>query len=476
MNYGRTMRRILCWVSIFYMTSAFNTVQYVYGAPPNSSRTQHLSFYFQNIDVRALLQLIAKNAGLNFIIGDAVKGNITLNLAHVTWQQALNVILKTNGLAARRIGNVMFISTIEDITTNETKALQSQETLLNLAPLKSQLIRLKYTNAADLAGVLKGQQGNLLSARGDVAVDARTNSLIIRDSANNLVDVIRAIEKLDIPARQVLIEARIVNVDATYEQQIGVQFGLTKPKHLSGTLSGAKQIVQGVPPSEVDPISDRLNFSIPANSIFGNRPGSIGLALARIGDVLLDLELSALEGERHAQVIARPRVVTSNQQKAVIQTGEEIPYQEATSSGATSVVFKKAVLSLEIVPQITPDNKINLKLRATQDTRGENIAVGQDNGVPTTIPAINTQEVESSILLDNNETVVIGGVYRLVKQDQVDRIPFFSSIPILGYLFRHNSELNEKHELLIFITPKIIMGHAKTALPNRVHVSLKGEL
>lgn len=416
-----------------------------------------LTFNFQNIDIRVLLQLIAKSAGLNFIISNSVKGNVSINLKNVTWKQALNIILQTHALASRRIGNVVYISTIEEITANETKQLQSKETLASLSPLQSTMVHLRYTNATNLATVIQG----LLTTRGVVAVDTRTNSLILRDTGGRLAILVREIHQLDIPARQVLIEARIVNIDTTYEEQLGVKFGLSNNSHLSGTLRGANQIANGVPPGQVTPLEDRLNFNVPANKLFdGAQPGTIGLALAKIGSYFLDLELSALEGERHAQIIARPRVVTSNQEKARIQTGEEIPYQESTSSGATSVTFKKAVLSLEIVPQITPDNKISLRLKATQDTRGENIAVGSSGGVPVTIPAINTQEVESNVLLNNNETIVIGGVYRIEKTNTLDRIPFFGSLPIVGYLFRHTGTRNEKRELLIFITPKIIKSQA----------------
>lgn len=435
-------------------------------SPKNTS----LSFYFQNIETRTLLQLIAKNSGLNFIISDAVKGSITLNLKNVSWQQALNIILKTQGLSSRRIGNVVYVSTIEEITTNEAKVLKSEEALSSLAPLKSTLIRLKYTNAADLAAMLKGPQGSLLTTRGEITFDSRTNMLVIRDTAANLADITRAIKKMDIPARQVLIEARIVNIDTTYEEELGVRFGVSKTKHFSGTFSGANQLANDVAPAAVTPITDRLNFNVPATALFdGARPGSIAVALAKVGNYMLDLELSALEGERHAQIISRPRVITSNQQKAVIQTGEEIPYQESTSSGATSVVFKKAVLSLEITPQITPDNKIILKLKATQDSRGDNVTIGQNsNGTPTTIPAINTQEVESNVLLNNNETIVIGGVYKTDKRNTIDRIPFFGELPIVGGLFNHKGEHSEKHELLIFITTKIITPYhrpiIKTAL------------
>lgn len=421
-------------------------------------RPNVMSFYFQNIELKTLLQLIAKNSGMNFIISDAVKGNITLNLKDVSWQQALSVIMKSHGLAARRTGNVMYISTIEEITTNETKELQSNLSISNLRPLGSRIVHLKYANAVDVANILKGAQGQLLTQRGDVAVDARTNSLIIRDSRENLSLVSNAIRTLDIPARQVLIEARIVNIDTTYEESLGVRFGISNSRHLSGTFAAASQINNGISPSALAIPTQRLNFNLPATNLTdGATPGSIAIALAHIGPALLDLELSALEGENHAKIISRPRVITSNQKKALIQTGEEIPYQESSSSGATSVTFKKAVLSLTITPQITPNNKVILSIRVTQDTRGANIQTGASATTgSTTIPAINTQEVESNVMLNDQETVVLGGVYRTTKDNNLDRIPFLGTLPILGYLFRNTFEHDERHELLVFITPKII--------------------
>lgn len=445
---------------------------------PSSSK---LSFNFQNIDLRALLQLIAKSSGLNFVISDAVKGNLTLNLKNVTWQQALDIILNAHGLSYRRDGNVLYISTIEEISGTEAKQFQAQEQLANLAPLESRILRLNYTNAADLALFVKGAQSNLLTPRGQIAVDSRTNSVIIRDVKTNLDSLIASIRRLDIPAKQVLIEARIVNIDVIYEEELGVRFGVSNTTHLSGTFQGANSITSGITPSDVtnaagtpDP-TQRLNFNIPAAQLFdGSNPGSIALALARLGPILLDLELSALEGESHAKVIARPRVMASNQQKAVIETGQEIPYQAATSSGATSVDFKKAVLSLEITPQITPDNRIILHLIATEDSVGQNINIAAQGTNPTNIPAINTQNVESSILLRNNETIVLGGVYRQIKTDIIDRVPFVSSLPIVGNLFKHTHEQDEKHELLIFITPKI-MGTKNTEVANK-EVIYKGEM
>jgi type IV pilus assembly protein PilQ len=437
----------------------------VIGNITNSNGT--LSFDFQDIDIRTLLQLIAKNSGLNFIISDTVKGSITLSLRNVTWERALDIILKARGLTARRVGNVIMISTIEEITLNESKQLKSDETLLDLAPLTSKVIHLKYALATDVAALLKGSQSQLLTPRGQVAVDPHTNSIILRDTAANMAVVEREIRQLDIPAKQVLIEARIVNIDVNYEKEIGARFGITKTKYLTGTFFGANSLQQNVgsanvtdPGGTIDP-TQRLNFNIPATSIFGNTPGSIGIALATIGGELLDLELSALEGENHAEIISSPRVMTSNQQKAVIQTGEEIPYQESTSSGATSVSFKNAVLSLEITPQITRDNKIILILKATNDTRGTNTVLSSTAGsTASSVPAINTEEVESNIIINNNETIVLGGVYQQTKNHTYVQIPFLASIPLIGNLFKNTSDNDEKTELLIFITPKIVGLHS----------------
>jgi type IV pilus assembly protein PilQ len=425
-----------------------------------------LSFDFVDIEIRLLLQLIANSSGLNFIISDSVKGNITLSLRDVTWERALGIILKSRGLASRKIGNVILISTIEEITSNESKQLQSEETISNLAPLISKIIHLKYANATDIATLLKGAQGQLLTARGQVAIDTHTNSIILLDTSSNLIVLEREIRQLDIPAKQVLIEARIVNIDVNFEKQLGARFGITKPNWLSGNFFGANSLAQGAKPADVatpggtiDP-TQRLNFNTPASQLFGASPGSIGIAVAKVGGVLLDLELSALEGEDHLEIISSPRVMTSNQQKALIQTGEEIPYQEATSSGATSVTFKNAVLSLEITPQITPNNKIILALKATQDTRGLNTVLTNNTGGPSSsVPAINTQEVQSNIILNNNETVVLGGVYKQTKEHTYERIPFLGTLPVVGALFRHVADHNEKTELLVFITPKIIDPH-----------------
>ncbi len=431
-----------------------------------------MSFSFQEIDIRTLLQLIAKHSGMNFIISDAVKGTASLNLKNVTWRQALKIVMQTHGLTSRQVGSVLYISTIEDITSTESKQLLSNQELSNLAPLQSMIIQLKYANANDLAEFLKGKTGTLMTTRGQIAVDSRTNSIVVRDTRANLIEIRPAIKRLDVPAKQVLIEARIVSIDTSYEEQLGIKFGLSKTDHITGTFDAANALQNGTPLAKITPPESRLNFNNPASSVNGAIPGSIGMALAKIGALYLDLELSAIEEEGHGQVIASPHVITSNQKKATIQTGEEIPYQEATSSGATSISFKKAVLSLEIIPQITPNNKIILHLKATEDSRGPQLVVspgsqstGANGAVVNTPPVlgppvIDSQEVESNVLLNNNETIVIGGIYKQTKQNTVDRIPFFGSLPIIGYLFRHTGIINDRNELLIFVTPKIINAFA----------------
>ncbi|MCD6048084.1 MAG: pilQ 2 [Gammaproteobacteria bacterium] len=406
-----------------------------------------LSFNFQNIGVKELLQLLAKNSGNNFVISDSVKGNMSLSLQNVTWQKALNVVMRANGLDSRQFDNVMIIAPIDELANNDVKRLQAAQQLANLAPPVSAMIPLHYANANDLATVLKGQQNTLLSPNGQVTVDPRTNTLLVRDVQASVDKVRDFIRKLDIPAKQVLIEARIVSVDTEYVKELGVRWGVSNTHSLSGTLEGANTLRKGTPLAEV-PIKERLNFNLPATpSGFLGQPSSLGLALIRLNKTYLDLELSALEGEQRAQIISNPRVITSNLQKATIQTGEDIPYQEATSSGATNVAFKKAVLGLDITPQITSDNSIVLNLKVTQNKRG-----AETNGVP----AIDTQEVQSNVLMNNDETIVIGGVYKQIKGKTVVRIPFLGDLPVVGALFRHTNENTKRSELLIFVTPKIV--------------------
>lgn len=417
---------------------------------------EKLSLNFQDIKVRAVLQLIADFTGLNIVTSDSVTGSITLRLKDVPWDQALDIILKTKGLAKRRTGNIILIAPADEIARFEKQELEAKNQLQTLAPLDSAIIQINYAKAADVAALLKNKDSSLLSDRGRVSVDVRTNTLLVQDTPANLAAIRQLVAKLDIPIRQVLIEARIVNIDKTYERELGVRWGVTnKGADISGTLAGANQLAQGVSPANI-PLEQRLNLDLPVNTIAGavrsgSLPnGSFGVALAHLGaGFMLDLELSALESEGRAQVISSPRVLTANQQAAVIEAGEEIPYQQSTSSGATSVSFKKAVLSLTVTPQITPDDRIVLNLAVTQDKRSSKPAV-------LGVPAIDTRKVETQVLVNNGETIVLGGIYDETKNNTVVRIPFLSDIPWIGQLFRHNYELNQRTELLIFVTPKIV--------------------
>ncbi len=447
-------------------TFAADTVASINSAalPDTTDSGDNITFNFQNIDVRSLLQLIAKTSGQNFIISDAVTGRMTLNLRNVTWREALNIILKSRGLAERRVGDAIYISTAEEVRAADTRQYQNVQDIINYAPLVSRILHIKYADPLEIANLLKGTQGTLLSSRGSVAVDTRTNNIVIKDVYPVVAEITREINRIDIPVRQVAIEARIVNLDVLYEEQLGVRFGVSNTRSVSGTLDGANQLAMGTDVADINPLIRRLNFNGAANALTsGALPASFGLALAHLGPVLLDLELSALEEEGHSQIVSRPRVVTSNNRKATIETGEEIPYQEATSSGATSISFKKAVLSLTIIPQITPDNKIILRLKATQDTRGPQLIIsGSSTDGSTTTgatfgpPTINTQAVESNVLLRDNETIVVGGIYKQSKTNTMDRVPFFGTIPFVGNLFRHQGLKNETTELLIFLTPHII--------------------
>lgn len=411
----------------------------------------NVSLNFQNIKTRSLLQLLAKTSGLNFIISENVKGNMTLHLKNVPWKQALDIILKANGLDSRRYGDVILIAPIQELAENEINALTARQRVQQLAPLHSEILRLNYANANDIAVLLRGEGSSILSARGQVGVDSRTNSLWIRDLKSNIKEIKYFVGILDIPAQQVLIEARLVSIEKKFTRDIGVRFGVSRKGRLSHKLlkpdGGVDTSIKGL-----NDVNNRLIFDIPSTL---ENAASLALSLVRLGSKnFLDLELSALEKENHAETISTPRLITSNQKEAIIEEGEEIPYLTASSSGATSVEFKKAVLSLKITPQITPDRNIVLQLRVTQDSRGEQIKVNNSNSLLP--PAINTKEVQSQVFLRNGQTVVIGGIYHRFNRNEVQRVPFFGDLPIVGALFRQTTRVHDQKELLVFITPRII--------------------
>lgn len=411
---------------------------------------KRINLNFHNIKVRSLLQLLAETSGFNIVVSDTVQGNMTIRLKNVPWDQALDIILKTRGLGKRVFGSVMLIAPAQEIAAQEKHELEAKLEVQRLAPLISELIQVNYSKAADLAALLKDKGNTLLSERGNVSVDERTNTLWVQDTSDTLKEVRTLVHKLDKPVKQVLIETRIVLINKDYEQALGVQFGVTHPRHLSGTLEGANDLASGTPVTQV-PVLDRLNVNLPAMmTMLDGTPTSIALALAKLSNgYLLDLELSALENEGHAEIVSTPRIITANQQPAQIQQGEEIPYEEATSSGATSIAFKKAVLSLQVTPQITPDNKILLELQVNKDSRSTNKDI---KGVP----AIDTKELQTNVLVNNGQTIVLGGIYEQIVAHNVQRVPLLGRLPVLGALFRKRNDIDKQDELLIFVTPKIV--------------------
>ncbi len=411
---------------------------------------EKLSLNFQDIEVRAVLQLIADFTGLNMVASDTVGGTVTLRLKNVPWDQALDIILKAKGLAMRKNGNVIMVAPSEEIAAREKLELESQMQLEELAPLYTEFLQVNYAKAADIASLLKDESNNLLSERGNITLDERTNTLLVQDTAQKLEEMRKVIVTLDIPVRQVLIESRIVIADEDFAKDLGVQFGLSVNSlardNNRGIAIGGKQSgdVAGTTTSfHQDDVEDFLvNLPITAANA-----GSIGLALGKIGSHLLQLELSALQTEGRGEVVSSPRVITANQKEAVIEQGTEIPYRESSSSGAATISFKKAVLSLRVTPQITPDDRIIMDLAVNKDSVGQ---------VFQGIPSIDTKKVQTQVLVENGETVVLGGVFEQTKRNDVARIPFFSDIPYMGWMFRNTHAENSKQELLIFVTPKIL--------------------
>jgi type IV pilus assembly protein PilQ len=422
---------------------------------------ERLSLNFQDIEVRSVLQLIADFTNLNMVVSDAVSGNLTLRLKNVPWDQALDIILKTKGLGKRENGNVIYVAPSEEIAAREKLELEAQQQVQELAPLRSEFIQVNYARAGDLAELFKSADNSLLSERGNVTVDERTNNLLVQDTALKLNEIRRLVERLDVPVKQVLIESRIVVANDDFSKSLGVRFGVTNIDDDFNGSDGDIGVISGGLNATTDAINgdtleadDRLNVNLPA----AGATGSIGLALAKLPlGLLLELELSAAQAESRAEVISTPRVIASNQTTARIEQGTEIPFQNATSAGATAVEFKKAVLSLEVTPQITPDDRVSMKLVVTNDSVGEQVP----SGFGGFIPSIDTNEVETDVLVDNGQTIVLGGVYQQDTSNSISRVPFFGDLPFVGVLFRNTASENNKSELLVFITPKIISEQLK---------------
>lgn len=413
---------------------------------------ERLSLNFQDIEVRAVLQLIADFTGMNLVTSDSVTGSVTLRLQNVPWDQALDIILKTKGLGMRKTGNLILIAPAEEIATREKAELEAKQQLQELEPLYSEMIQVNYAKAGEIATLLKGEKNSLLSTRGSVTIDARTNTLLIQDTAASLEEIHKLVARLDIPVRQVLIESRIVIASSTYGKEVGSRFGVSRDSlgagttgdgaQFSGTLEATDQLVN----NNTLTVPGRLNVNLPVASA----AGSFAMSFVKLPfGTNVDLELSAMQAEGEGEVVSSPRVITANQKEATIQQGVEIPYQQQAggTAGGTTTSFKEAVLSLRVTPQITPDDRIIMDLEISKDSVGD-IFQG--------VPSINTRTINTQVLVENGETVVLGGVYEQTTNDNINKVPFLGDLPLIGVLFRNTTKQDDKEELLVFITPKII--------------------
>jgi type IV pilus assembly protein PilQ len=415
---------------------------------------ERLSLNFQNVDVRSLLQVIADFTNLNIITSDSVGGTITLRLKDVPWDQALDIILQSKGLDMRKNGNVILVAPREEIATKEKLDLEARSQIAELEPLRSEAFVVNYQKAEDVRRLLTDDKQRMLSKRGTVVVDPRTNQLFVQDTAARLEDVRRLLQRVDVAVPQVLIEARIVEADDKFSRNLGVRLGYGKANNESaiggqnifGTLPGTPGSVRTIP----------SNVNLPAAGISGFNPGQFALTLFNSSLTrLINLELTALEADGRGKVISSPRVVTADKVKATIEQGTEIPYQNATSSGATAVEFRKAVLKLEVTPQITPEGGIFLDVRVNKDTRGQETLSG---------PAIDTKNVQTQVLVENGGTVVLGGIYEQQERTTETKVPLLGDLPVVGYLFKNTSRISDRTELIIFITPRVISEKINAAM------------
>ena len=433
---------------------------------------QRLTLNFQDIETRAVLQLLAETAGRNIVVSDTVQGNVTLRLRNVPWDQALDIVMTTKGLDKRENGNVIIVAPAEEIAARETADLEARQAILELEPLYSEFLQVNYAKASDLAALIGGgaggaggQTNSLLSDRGSVGIDDRTNTLLVQDTAERLQDIRRLVRTLDIPIRQVLIESRIVVVNDDFSRDLGVRFGMTGIQEnssdgiisVTGSSEGSDTIVTsaldnlastGTPfPVTAPGIADRYAVNVPIE----NPAGRLALAVLD-SDYIVDLELTALQAEGRGEIVSTPRVITANQKEARIEQGVEIAYQESASSGATTTQFKKAVLALTVTPQITPDDNIIMDLLVSKDNVGE-LTPSATGGL---VPSIDTRSVETQVLVRDGQTVVLGGIYETERRETISKVPFLGDIPGVGVLFRSKSDTSNKAELLIFVTPRIL--------------------
>jgi len=424
---------------------------------------ERLTLNFQDIDVRSVLQLLADTSGQNIVVSDSVSGNLTLRLQNVPWDQALDIVLRTKGLDKRRQDNVIIVGPTEELASREKAELAARKEVQELSPVRSEFLQVNYAKVSDLAKLIKpgNSKDSMLSTRGSLSIDDRTNTLLVQDTADRLADIRRMVATLDVPIRQVLIEARIVVVSDTFERDLGAQLGFSNTNSaganlfsVSGTAAGSDGILTssatGAPATTAltsQSLANRYQVNLPAANI----NGSIGVSLLS-GSHLLDLQLSAAENEGKSETISSPRVITANQKQATIMQGVEIPYQESASSGATTTQFKNAVLSLKVTPLITPDNRVVMDIDVSDDTVGAQVTSATGGSVPS----IDTRQITTQVLVNDGQTVVLGGILETQRSNTDTKVPFLADIPVLGNLFKSNIKINNKTELLIFITPKIL--------------------
>ena len=437
---------------------------------------EKLSLNFQNVEVRAVLQVIADFTGLNIITSDTVGGNLTLRLKDVPWDQALDIILQAKGLSKRKNGNVILIAPTDELAAKEKLALEAQAAVSDLEPVRTESFALSYAKAEDLQKLLTNKDQKILSKRGTATVDERTNTLFVQDTGGRLEEARRLVQQLDVPVRQVLIEARIVIADDKWGRQLGARFGTQSAFNtnnynlgVSGTLTDTSAALGGNPISRGSAaLSSGLNaaqggFSNPNAGLVpsGAQPeqlnvnlpvvgaaGQLALSILNLGSGnLVNVELSALEADNRGKVVSSPRVITADKKKAIISQGTEIPYLTAAASGATTVSFKPAVLQLAVTPRITPDDHIIMDLEVKKDSVGQ---------IFSGIPSVDTKQVQTQVLVDNGDTIVLGGIFEQTTRTTVNKVPFFGDLPLVGYLFKNTVKQDDKTELLIFVTPKIV--------------------
>lgn len=445
-------------------------------------RGEKVTFNFQNVEVRAVLQAIADISGINIITSDSVTGNLTLRLKEVPWDQALDVVLQAKGLDMRKNGNVMWIAPKDELLTKEKLELEQRAQIADLEPLRSEVFQLNYQKVDAFRTVLGidaggggggGGSNRVLSKRGSAIVDTRTNQLFVTDIASKIEDIRKLILKTDIPTKQVLIEARLVEANDGFSRNLGAKLGFLDARTLrggdsgyqigntnnrlaiGGNLLGVGQVTGQAAGATSDGYTNSQFVNLPAAAIGAVPPATLAFSLfSPSANRFLNLELSALEADGKGQIISSPRVLTEDKKVAVIEQGIELPYQQATSSGATSISFKKANLRLEVTPQITPDGNVMLDVDVSKDSKGEETRAGF---------AVNTQHVNTRTMVENGGTVVLGGIYQQTERSNETKVPFLGDVPLLGHLFKTNGRETAKTELLIFITPKIVADKMSTA-------------